>query len=109
MGRLSLCFVVESGTDVRLVEGLAERFDLTVLARDIPGGVPISRTPRSAVDVTIGPPSRTGFARLVWKTLDARRAFDAILVQGYALAALAAHVSGRLRRGCATFALVCSP
>src|SRR5439155_6758445 len=33
-----LCFVVESGTDVRLVEGLAERFELTVLARRVEGG-----------------------------------------------------------------------
>lgn len=28
-----LCFIIETGTDVRLVEGLAERFNLTLLAR----------------------------------------------------------------------------
>lgn len=35
MNRPRLLFIVESGSDVRLVEGLAERFELTVLARQI--------------------------------------------------------------------------
>ena len=33
--QVRVCFIVESGTDVRLVEGLAERVALRVLARDI--------------------------------------------------------------------------
>src|SRR5689334_12094568 len=41
--RPRLLFVVESGTDVRLVEGLARRFRLEILAREIPGGVAINR------------------------------------------------------------------
>jgi hypothetical protein len=43
--RMRLCFIVESGTDVRMVEGLAERFDLSVLARRITDGVEISWPP----------------------------------------------------------------
>ena len=36
--RPRVCFIVESGTDVRLVEGLAARVALDVLARGIPDG-----------------------------------------------------------------------
>lgn len=109
MRRKRLCFVVESGTDVRLVEGLAERFDLTILARRIEGGVEISRQPEAAVAVTVGPASRLRFASLVFRHLLAnRRRIDSVLVQGYALAALAANVASRLT-GAHTAMLVCSP
>ena len=37
--------MIESGTDVRMVEGLAARFDLTVVARRILDGVEISHPP----------------------------------------------------------------
>jgi len=103
-----LCFVVESGTDVRLVDGLAERFELTVLARRIPRGLPISQVPERAMDVVVGPASRASFARLVWSKLTSRPTFDIVLVQGYALAALAANLAGRMRH-LPTFMLICSP
>jgi glycosyltransferase involved in cell wall biosynthesis len=104
-----LCFVVESGTDVRLVEGLAERFDLTVLARGIKDGFEVSHRPRTDVDTVIGPPSRVRFAWLVGRWLRGRRgAFDFVLVQGYGPAALAANAASRLT-GVPTAMLVCSP
>jgi glycosyltransferase involved in cell wall biosynthesis len=107
--RPHLLFVVESGSDARLVGGLAEGFELAVLARRIPGGVEISNLPPGAVALTVGPASRLGFAWLVLKTLLARGARpDFVLAQGYGPAALAANVVGRLR-GLKTSMLVCSP
>lgn len=108
MSRPRLCFVVESGTDVRLVDGLAERFELTVLARRITGGVEISRTPERPFTLLTGPDSRIGFARTVWRRLARRSGAGAILVQGYALGALAANLAARVS-GARTTMLVCSP
>lgn len=109
MRRPRLYFIVESGSDVRLLEGLAGRFELSVLARRIPGGVEVSHEPAGGVQVMTGPSSRLGFAWEVWKTLwRARRETDAVLVQGYGAAALAANVAGRLG-GSPTSMLVCSP
>lgn len=104
-----LGFVVESGTDVRLVDGLAEHFSLTVLAREIPGGVPISQAPSATCPVLVGPPSRAEFARWAWQELrKGRERFDAVLVQGYGLAALSASVVSRFTRVPTTL-IVCSP
>jgi glycosyltransferase involved in cell wall biosynthesis len=103
-----LCFVVESGTDVRLIDGLAERFELTVLARRVAGGGEISRTPERQVSVTIGPMSRLGFAWMVRETLRRAAPLDVVLVQGYGLAALAANLASR-QSGVRTCMLVCSP
>jgi glycosyltransferase involved in cell wall biosynthesis len=100
-----VCFVVESGTDARMVEGLAARVDLRVLARAIPGGRAISRP--TAVPVAIGPAGRAAFAFQVFVTL-LRTPVDAILVQGYGLAALAANLAARMRR-VRCWMLVCSP
>jgi glycosyltransferase involved in cell wall biosynthesis len=103
------CFVVESGTDVRLVEGLARHGSLTVLARTILGGREISHPPEGSVRVVRGPASRVRFALAVVRHLLAqRRAYDVVLVQGYGLAALAANLAGRVS-GAPTFMLVCSP
>ena len=109
MSRRRLLFVVESGCDVRVVEGLAERFDLEIVARRIVGGREINHPPPPSVRVTVGPASRLGFARLVLARLlrrDARP--DFVLVQGYALAAMAANVASRIT-GTPTAMLVCSP
>src|SRR5262249_32924764 len=104
-----LLFVVESGTDVRLVEGFARRFRLEVLAREIPGGVPINRGSSLPFDLTIGPSSRPSFAARVGRRLTSRRAVpDLVVVQGYGLAALAATLAGK-RRGIPVLMLVCSP
>jgi glycosyltransferase involved in cell wall biosynthesis len=106
---LSLCLIVESGADVRLVEGLAERFNLSILARRIEGGVEINHPPAQRVPVIIGPASRIAFARFVWRHLRGHgREFDYVIVQGYGLAALAANVAGLLGRT-RTSMLVCSP
>jgi glycosyltransferase involved in cell wall biosynthesis len=106
--RVRLCFIVESGTDVRLVDGLAERFELQVLVRSIPGGIEISRPPATAVLTTLAPPSRIRFALGVWKYLRLNRSrLDSVVVQGYGLAALAANLSARAF-GIRTTMLVCS-
>jgi glycosyltransferase involved in cell wall biosynthesis len=108
-GRRALLLIVESGTDVRMVEGLAERFDLRVLARRIPGGVEISRPPAAAVPIELGGPSRAAFAARVARHLLARRGeLEAVVVQGYGAAALAANLAGRLA-GLPVTMLVCSP
>ena len=100
---------MESGTDVRLVDGLAERFELTVVARRIGGGVAISRTPERRFPLITGPRSRLAFARMIWNELArATGRFDTVLVQGYALAAVGANLAAR-RTGIPTTLLVCSP
>ena len=109
MTRARLFLVVESGVDVRLVEGLDERFELSILARRIEGGVEVSQPPKARVRVEIGPASRLGFARTVFKMLRQRRAeIDCVVVQGYGAAALAANLAGRVA-GLRVLMLVCSP
>ena len=104
-GRPSICFIVESGTDTRLVEGLARRAQLTVLARAIPGGHAVSQP--TDVDVIVGAAGRVGFAARVFLELW-RRKCGAVLVQGYGLAALAANLVARAK-GLPCLMLVCSP
>lgn len=104
-----LCFIVESGTDVRLVEGLARRFELSVVARRIRNGVEISQPPSESLQVAVGPASRFKFALFVWSNLRSnRQLIDRVIVQGYGLAALAANLAGRFNR-IPTAMLVCSP
>src|ERR1700755_3044523 len=109
MKRVRLLFVVESGADVRLVEGLAERFELSVFARRIEGGVEISQATDAEFRLKTGAGSRLGFARAafgeVWRRRDE---VDAVVAQGYGAAALAANVACGLA-GLASFMLVCSP
>ncbi|MGH9370285.1 MAG: hypothetical protein ACRD15_02005, partial [Vicinamibacterales bacterium] len=99
-------FIVESGTDARLVEGLATHVNLEVLARAVPGGRAVSQP--TAVPVTVAAPGRVAFAWRVFQTLLRAESHDVVLVQGYALAALAANLAARLR-GNACWMLVCSP
>jgi glycosyltransferase involved in cell wall biosynthesis len=109
MSRARLLFVVESGTDVRLVEGLAQHFDLSMIARKIEGGAEISWPPNTTVETTVGPPGRAAFARFVFRQLLHRRSqTDIILVQGYSVAALAANTVHRLT-SIPVLMLVCSP
>ena len=103
-----LLFIVESGTDVRLVEGLAERFELQIVARKIEGGVEISQSTDAGFDMTLGPAGRTAFADFVFRQLLRRHDVDAVLVQGYSLAALAANLARQIT-GTPTLMLVCSP
>lgn len=108
--RERLAFVVESGTDVRLVSGLQERFDLSLLLRRIEGGVEISQPlPDPPRELEVGPGGRLGFARSVSRWLRARRrSIDRVIVQGYGPAALAALLAGR-SAGLPVSLLVCSP
>ena len=107
--RLRIAFVVESGTDFRLLDGLAERFDIELIARKIEGGVEISQVPAHPVELTTGPSSRRKFAFCVMQYLASRKDFlDAVIVQGYGLAALAANLSAR-KPGIPVYMLVCSP
>jgi glycosyltransferase involved in cell wall biosynthesis len=107
--RPRVCFVVESGTDVRLVDGFSAIADLTVMARRIVRGVEISRPPASSAAIEVGPPSFSGFARHVFASLRRRRGeFDFIVAQGYGAAAAAANLAARLTRTPAVM-LVCSP
>jgi glycosyltransferase involved in cell wall biosynthesis len=109
MTRPRLCFVVESGTDVRLAEGLDAAFEVTLLGRSLPGGRVISHPPARPVPVVLGPASRLAFAAFAGRHL-LRHAgrYDAVLVQGYGPAALAANLASRLT-GVPTAMLVCSP
>lgn len=109
MTRPRVCFVVESGTDARLVDGLAGSCDLTVVARRIPGGVAISQPLRSDAVVSLGPSSISGFAAhaLAFVRREGAR-FDFVLGQGYGAAALAARTGAR-RHGLPSALLVCSP
>src|SRR5437867_2091667 len=104
-----LCFIVESGTDVRLVEGLARRFQITIIARHIQDGVEISQAPAAPVHTLRGASSRIRFAVAVAKFLRNRsRDFEFVLVQGYGLTALSANLV-RYISGTPTAMLVCSP
>ncbi len=103
-----LLFVVESGTDVRLVQGLAEGFELSIVARKIEGGAEISQPTDAKLDMTLGPAGRALFASYVFRQLLRRRDVDAVLVQGYSLAALAANLARQIT-GKPTLMLVCSP
>jgi glycosyltransferase involved in cell wall biosynthesis len=102
----TVCFIVESGTDARLVEGLASRVRLSVLAREIPGGRAISQP--TGVSVAIAGPGRVAFAWRVFKTIVRETDCCAVLVQGYGVAALAANLASRVRR-IPCWMLVCSP
>jgi glycosyltransferase involved in cell wall biosynthesis len=104
---LRLTFIVESGTDVRLVEGLAERFELRLFARAVPGAATVSWPPRRPVEVKVGPSSRAAFAMAVRRRLQEWES-DFVLAQGYGPAALAANFVARQRKIPAAM-LICSP
>ncbi len=106
---MRLWLVVESGTDARLVDGLAARTELVVLARRIPGGREVSQPPQHPAALTVGPASRARFAALVFRQLAALKPpRDRVLVQNYGPAALAAQLAARISQ-VPTFLLVCSP
>jgi glycosyltransferase involved in cell wall biosynthesis len=107
--RPRLLFVVESGTDVRLVEGLAERFELSIIARKIEGGSEVSWPPAVAISTVIGPAGRVAFARFAFREILHRRSeIDVVLAQGYGPAALAANASRQFAHKPVVL-LVCSP
>jgi glycosyltransferase involved in cell wall biosynthesis len=88
-----------------MLEGLASRVVLTTLVRAVPGSRAVSQ--HTAVRVRMQPANRLAFAWTVFRWLLMNRC-DAVLVQGYGLAALAANIACRIRsRPC--WMLVCSP
>ena len=102
----SVFLIIESGTDVRLLEGLADRVTLRVLVRRIAGGREVNRPTR--VPVLVGDAGRLRFAWRVFRDVLHAGPRDVVLVQGYGAAALAANLASRLRsRAC--WMLVCSP
>lgn len=108
MSKPRVWFVVESGTDVRLVDGLAERYETTVLARAIRGGSAISRMPARDARVVVGPESRARFA--AWaaaRIFLGRPGPQFVLAQGYGIGALLSQLAcdGRVPSAM----LVCSP
>ena len=108
-GDLRLTFVVESGTDVRLVEGLNRHFRLDLICRNIVNGFHVNWQPRAELSVVVGPAGRLAFAAFLARRLATQKEVpEIVLVQGYAAAALVANVVGRLR-GASPVMLVCSP
>jgi glycosyltransferase involved in cell wall biosynthesis len=102
-------FVVDSGTDVRLVDSLAERTRLRILARRQTLGREISQATHQSMDVEVGPASHAMFALFVIRRLLGLRAMtDVIVVQGYGPTAACANLVGRLTRR-TVLMLVCSP
>lgn len=108
--RPRLWFVIESRTDVRLVEGLAEDFELTLIMRPTVGRpMSVSQTPAASVSIVHGPLHRGRFAALVAsKVIRHRAEIDVLLVQGYSIAALATNLAARAA-GLVAIMLVCSP
>jgi glycosyltransferase involved in cell wall biosynthesis len=104
-----LWFIVESGTDVRLIEGLAERWPLTVTARRVVGGREISQDTTARFEMRIGPASFARFgAHAAVGLLRHRRRIGVVVVQGYGIAALCANIAGLVAR-VPVVMLVCSP
>ena len=109
MSVLRVCFVVDSGTDVRLVEGLGERSKLTVLARRVAPAREISQPPAGSMRVEVGPAGHGRFAWFVARRLLSRRnELDVVIVQGYGSTAACVNAIGRLT-GTPAMMLVCSP
>lgn len=107
--RPRVCFVVDSGTDVRLADGLAEGTTLRILARRLPSGREISQPSRHPLDVEVGPAGHASFALFALRRLVAlRREVDVVIVQGYGPTAAFANLAGRLT-GLPVLMLVCSP
>ena len=62
-----LLFVVDSGTDVRLADGLAGSTSLRILARGLPSGREISQPSRQHLDVEVGPSGHAAFALFAFR------------------------------------------
>jgi glycosyltransferase involved in cell wall biosynthesis len=109
--RRRLVFLCESGTDVRLVAGLKQRFELTLLLRPAFGPRTINWKDEGPEPVRIveGPAGRVAFAAWAGAWLVRHRAqVDAVLAQNAGVASLAANVTRGLTR-VPTYLLICSP
>jgi glycosyltransferase involved in cell wall biosynthesis len=109
MKSIRVCHIVEGTVDVRTVEGLASDYSLTVVGRNTEAGYTITHPPSETVPTIIGPGGRFTFARFVFSyLLQNKNQFDAVIVQGYGLSALAANLAAR-RTATPTYMLVLSP
>jgi glycosyltransferase involved in cell wall biosynthesis len=109
--RRRLVFLCESGTDVRLVAGLKQRFALTLLLRPAFGPRTINWKDEGPEPVRIveGPAGRLAFAAWAGAWLVRHRAeVDAVLAQNAGVASLAANVTRGVTRA-PTYLLICSP
>jgi glycosyltransferase involved in cell wall biosynthesis len=109
--RRRLVFLCESGTDVRLVAGLKQRFELTLLLRPAFGPRTINWKDEGPEPVRIveGPAGRVAFAAWAGAWLVRHRAeVDAVLAQNAGVASLAANVTRGVTR-VPTYLLICSP
>src|SRR5260370_40089864 len=92
-----------------MVEGLAARFHLTLVARRIHGGVEISHPPDCDFEFVLGPSARSRFAFFAAAFRRGKPGqFDCILVQSYGLAALAANLVSTMT-AIPTAMVICSP
>jgi glycosyltransferase involved in cell wall biosynthesis len=107
--RRPVWFIVETSADARLIEGLADVTELTVLVRDWSGTHGISQTLRIPVRVLTLKGGRLRFgAKVAIRILTQARHVSLVLVQGYGAAAFGANLAGKLGR-ISTAMLVCSP
>jgi glycosyltransferase involved in cell wall biosynthesis len=88
-----------------MLDGLAARVDLTVLVREVRGGRAVSQP--TGIHVRMESANRLAFAWAAFRWLLSHPC-DAVLVQGYGVAALAANAASRIRRR-PCWMLVCSP
>jgi glycosyltransferase involved in cell wall biosynthesis len=104
----NICLVIETGTDVRLIEGLASRSNLTVIYRQT-GKSFVSQPTDAVIELIEGPSSRIKFAQFTVEYLTQNPdRFDHIISQNYGLSALAANTAARITKT-PTSMLVCSP
>jgi glycosyltransferase involved in cell wall biosynthesis len=104
-----VCFVVDSGTDVRLADSLAERTSLLVLARTLASGREISQPSHRPLRIERGPAGHLAFALFTMHRIFALRSeIDVVVVQGYGPTAACVNLAGRLI-GRPVLMLVCSP
>lgn len=108
MKRLHLCFIIETGTDFRLIEGMTEKFELTLVNRCIDKNA-ISQTTDAKFSSVVGPKSRLKYSSFVFQYLiQNKKNFDHIIVQGYGLSAISANFASIITK-VPTSMLVCSP
>ena len=106
---LNLCFICETPTDIRLVEGLANKFKITILGRHFKDRNIISQPLRMPTDIILGPDSRLKFMLFICKYLRQHgEQFDYVIVQGYGLSAVAANLTSYFT-STPTAMLICSP
>lgn len=104
-----VCFIAEGMVDVRLIDGLSMRCNLTLVTRQAGDNQVTSQPTLANFTRVTGPPAHLSFGFFVWKfLLQHQGAFDSVIVQGYGISAFAANIALYQRRA-ALFLLVCTP